>query len=347
MKTPLIIESKQTGILEALAAYSNEEISRTKNEKMLSYNNQVGKIRIKESVIKKGLVFSHYRVCFNQDTTYKVFTEEKRCFLFAYSVKGQLFHKISSLGNKEEHLDEFQTEILHIKAENILQYHFKEKQPYDFFVICLYDIDLLRSRLKQETSPDGKETFRSFLNKTHTYNYIGSYNLMIADYARRLRHIAITDLSKHLLFEGIVNIIISLKIQQFIEDERNKEKTAGSLNKRECREIHKLSEFIYENPEKQYTVEYLCSISGLAPCKLQEGFKEMHNRTVADFIRNVRVEKAERLISSTDLNISEVVYSIGFASRSYFSKIFKRKYNCSPKFYQKNKSRMAEVNGAI
>ncbi|MDX1318460.1 MAG: AraC family transcriptional regulator, partial [Xanthomarina gelatinilytica] len=40
------------------------------------------------------------------------------------------------------------------------------------------------------------------------------------------------------------------------------------------------------------------------------------------------------LIKNTDMNISEVVYTIGLTSRSYFSKIFKEKYNCSPKDYK-------------
>jgi AraC-like DNA-binding protein len=60
----------------------------------------------------------------------------------------------------------------------------------------------------------------------------------------------------------------------------------------------------------------------------------MHGRTVSDFVRNVRLEKAEDLIKNTDLNISEVVYSIGLTSRSYFCKIFKKKYDCSPKEYK-------------
>ena len=76
----------------------------------------------------------------------------------------------------------------------------------------------------------------------------------------------------------------------------------------------------------------------MSPAKLQEGFKLLHNRTVSDFIRNVRVETAEHLIKTTDLNISEIVYTVGLTSRSYFSKIFKQKYKCSPKYYQDNQS---------
>lgn len=343
METPLFIESKQTKILEELTTFSNTKIERIKNERTLSYANKVGKITLKENVVKKGLIFFHCRICFHQDTVYEIATEEDPSFLFVYSEKGQLFHRIKSTGNNEKCLEEFQTGIFNIKPADTLQFHFKGKHIYDFFVICVYDINLLRNRFTQEINTSDIKSFYSFLDKNHTQIYTGSHNLAIVDYARQLKMISVTDITKHLLFEGTINIVLSLHIQQFVKDENDRKNAVGSLNRRECIEINKLSELIYKNPEKNYTVEYLCSISGLAPYKLQEGFKKMHNRTVADFIRNVRIEKAETLISNTDLNISEVVYSIGFASRSYFSKIFKRKYKCTPKLYQKNKRKI--ING--
>lgn len=49
---------------------------------------------------------------------------------------------------------------------------------------------------------------------------------------------------------------------------------------------------------------------------------------------------AEKLIKTTDLNISQIVYTIGLSSRSYFSKIFKEKYKCSPREYENNRVHM-------
>ncbi|RXJ44361.1 helix-turn-helix domain-containing protein [Gelidibacter gilvus] len=34
------------------------------------------------------------------------------------------------------------------------------------------------------------------------------------------------------------------------------------------------------------------------------------------------------------MNISEIVYSVGLSSRSYFCRIFKKRFKCSPKLYQ-------------
>lgn len=91
---------------------------------------------------------------------------------------------------------------------------------------------------------------------------------------------------------------------------------------------------IKENPQEIYTIRMLCEKTGLSPLKLQEGFKVLCGRTVIDFIRHVRLNTAERFIRTSDMTIAEVIYAVGFTSRSYFSKIFKNKYGYSPKQYQ-------------
>ena len=138
-----------------------------------------------------------------------------------------------------------------------------------------------------------------------------------------------------------MHVILAMEIQQHKEDKKNAKNNFGSLTKDEMDDIKELSSFIKNYPEIQYSLKYLSKKSGLSPAKLQEGFKLLFDRTVTDYIRNVRVETAEHLIKTTDLNISEIVYSVGLTSRSYFSKIFKEKYNCSPKHYQDHQNSLA------
>nr|WP_262507883.1 AraC family transcriptional regulator [Wocania ichthyoenteri] len=71
-------------------------------------------------------------------------------------------------------------------------------------------------------------------------------------------------------------------------------------------------------------------MSGLAPDKLQKGFKYLFNKSVNVYITEKRLDKAAQLIYETDFNVSELVYSVGFSSRSYFSKIFKRYFGVLP-----------------
>ena len=74
---------------------------------------------------------------------------------------------------------------------------------------------------------------------------------------------------------------------------------------------------------------------------------EMPNRGVVlvgtEYIRYTRLEAARDLIRTTDLNISQIVYTIGFSSRSYFSKIFKNKYGITPSEFKENALITVEV----
>ena len=178
-------------------------------------------------------------------------------------------------------------------------------------------------------------------NGEETFAYVGSYNLKIAEKIQQLDAISQKGIVRNLLINGTVHVILAMEIQQHKEDLKNLKNNLGSLTRSEMEDIKEISNFIKNYPEIQYSLKYLSKKSGLSPSKLQEGFKLLHDRTVTDFIRNIRVETAENLIKTTDLNISEIVYTVGLTSRSYFSKIFKEKYDCSPKYYQDNQHTLA------
>jgi AraC-like DNA-binding protein len=158
---------------------------------------------------------------------------------------------------------------------------------------------------------------------------------------QELEAITQKGLVRNLLIQGIVHLILAMEIQQHKEDKKNVKNNFGSMNKEEIEDIKEMANFIKNYPEIQYSLKYLSSKTGLSPAKLQEGFKLLFDRTVTDYIRNTRIETAEHLIKTSDLNISEIVYSVGLTSRSYFSKIFKEKYNCSPKYYQDHQNPIA------
>src|SRR5699024_10711074 len=131
------------------------------------------------------------------------------------------------------------------------------------------------------------------------------------------------------------NIILGVAIKQSIEIKNGTYSHSSTLSYREIQQVQSLVEEIKQNPSYNYSVDYLARKAGISVPKLQTGFKELHQMTVANFIRDIRLQKSEELLKSSDMNVSQIVYSIGFSSRSYFSRIFKGKYNCSPSDYQR------------
>ncbi|MDN3724149.1 AraC family transcriptional regulator [Aequorivita sp. SDUM287046] len=170
--------------------------------------------------------------------------------------------------------------------------------------------------------------------------YKGLPNLKISDYLHKLLECKKT-FPENLISLGYVNIIIGMLLNQYIEAKSGREKFRSCLREWEIVELQRITEEIRLHPEQNYSIKSLSRKSGVSIPKLQEGFKEMHGHTIANFIREVRLLKAEELLVNSDLNISEIVYTVGLCSRSYFSRIFKKKYKCTPTDYQRQQISLA------
>lgn len=109
---------------------------------------------------------------------------------------------------------------------------------------------------------------------------------------------------------------------------------AESLSKDSIKKIQQLSNYIIDNISDPLTISELTKISGLGPKKLQLGFKILYSKTVNEYVRDLKLEISRDQLSNSNLSISEIVYNIGFKSRSYFSKIFAERYHILPKEYR-------------
>jgi AraC-like DNA-binding protein len=57
-----------------------------------------------------------------------------------------------------------------------------------------------------------------------------------------------------------------------------------------------------------------------------------------DFIRNIRLRQAARMFKEGHKNITEVLYTVGFNTPSYFTQSFRELYGMNPSEYIKQKS---------
>lgn len=82
-------------------------------------------------------------------------------------------------------------------------------------------------------------------------------------------------------------------------------------------------------------IDMICSEVGISRVHLHRKMKELTNQTPHDFIRNLRLKQAARLLSKKGQSISEVMYRCGFNSATSFSTMFKKMYGVSPREYIK------------
>jgi len=336
MKIVTINTEKIQNIFEELNTNFGGKVTFDLNEYTLETNNSFAKGFITGASFNDNISYVQFDMTFSVDVRMDITNVKASPIFFAYCSKGKLSHSFG-INGQERIFKTFQTAIVtsKTKQDNILFFEKNQKTKFTLIIVGMQNENQVYA-LNQQI----KETFFEN-NLAQNFFYVGSYNLKIAEKIEQLNAITQTGIVRNLLKEGILRIILAMEIQQHTDDLSALSKDTNCLTLREMEEIKELSEAIKANPEEAFTIKSLSKKSGLSPNKLQEGFKMIHNRTVNDYITHMRVLKAEILIRTSDLNISEIVYCIGFTSRSYFSKIFKEKFNCSPKEYKFNLNPLA------
>ena len=83
--------------------------------------------------------------------------------------------------------------------------------------------------------------------------------------------------------------------------------------------------------DSDFGVDTICQDAGISRAHLHRKMKEMTGIPVSEFIRNIRMEQAARLLKEQKLNITQVAYTVGFSSLPYFSAVFRKHFGISPR----------------
>lgn len=80
-------------------------------------------------------------------------------------------------------------------------------------------------------------------------------------------------------------------------------------------------------------VQLLADEVGLSRVQLHRKLKALTGISTSEFIRNIRLKQAEKLLLDKQMNISQVAYALGFTNQTHFSTLFKKMYGLSPSEY--------------
>jgi signal transduction histidine kinase/ligand-binding sensor domain-containing protein/DNA-binding response OmpR family regulator len=85
--------------------------------------------------------------------------------------------------------------------------------------------------------------------------------------------------------------------------------------------------------DSDFNVEMLTQEVGISRAQLHRKMKELTGISTSEFVRNIRLEQAARLLKEQKLNITQVAYAVGFSNLAHFSTIFRRHFGVSPSEY--------------
>lgn len=90
--------------------------------------------------------------------------------------------------------------------------------------------------------------------------------------------------------------------------------------------------------ESSFNIEDFSKAVGMSRMQLHRKIKALTGLSASEFIRSQRLKLAAQLLKQSDINISQIGYSVGFNDHAYFSKCFKEAYKCTPTEYAKKYS---------
>ncbi len=99
--------------------------------------------------------------------------------------------------------------------------------------------------------------------------------------------------------------------------------------------ISRAISYINENLQNDLTIQTVSLNTNISKSTLYRNFQSHFGCTVGEYINKKRIEKAAELLLEGKLSIEEIAGKVGFASGSYFSKIFKKEKGVSPLKFKK------------
>ena len=119
---------------------------------------------------------------------------------------------------------------------------------------------------------------------------------------------------------------------------------ASGLSVKEQRFLKKISEYIRQNAGMdKLNVEELANQMAMSRSVLSRKLKALTGLSPVDYIKSIRLQLATEYFDTTDMNISEVSYTIGFSHPHYFSRCFKQIYKITPTEYVKRRQQQMQA----
>ena len=113
---------------------------------------------------------------------------------------------------------------------------------------------------------------------------------------------------------------------------------APSLDEQTSDRISRIHQHVFAHFERDISHQELARLVCLTPSALSHFFRRNTGRTLTEFINEVRVGQAARLLIDTALNVSEIAFACGFSNLSHFNATFRSLKGVNPTGYRASRS---------
>ena len=225
--------------------------------------------------------------------------------LWQYTIRG--FGRLEYEGKSFE-LTPGRGILLHIPHNH--RYYFPEdSQEWEFIYICLCGREVLRicREIMKKSGP-----VNDFDNSSNALNT--AVQILRTAYAGQIRTPYISSSLAYQLTMSLMDDLMpesscSSEIPEFME---------------------KVNEYCRDNPDIDIAVDELAKISGYSRYHFSRLFSAKRGIPPGAFIRELRLNRAVKLLQTEKMSVKEVASACGFDDTSYFCKAFRKSFGVSP-----------------
>ena len=141
--------------------------------------------------------------------------------------------------------------------------------------------------------------------------------------------------------KGLEYYIGLLKIFNNLIKIEEREKLSNPMNQssvfsKNIDKINKIYEYVFQNIQEGIKLEEASSVLNMAPSSFCRFFKKKTGLTFMEYVKNVRVGIAAKLLAETDKQITQICFESGYNNLANFNHYFKANMGKTPSDYRKN-----------
>ncbi len=173
-----------------------------------------------------------------------------------------------------------------------------------------------------------------FANETISINLPINERSLIEDlFLKMLQEERLKNGGYQLALQGLLLQLLVL-LERLVKDSR----TAAFVHPSPMHEkMSEIAQYINQNYSEPLSLTSLANRFFISPSYLSKVFKETTNFTLVEYINNVRIKEAKRLLLESSKKVVEIAAEVGFGSVTHFGRVFKEITGNVPLYYRKFK----------
>jgi AraC-like DNA-binding protein len=144
-------------------------------------------------------------------------------------------------------------------------------------------------------------------------------------------------------FQGLERFLFGIKFFTLLDSAKAEliplNQSSPNLNERDGTRMNQVMQFLLENRFQAISLDETAEKANLSKEAFCRFFKLRTGKTFTQYLQQLRIAEAQKLLIETDLGIAEIAFRVGYENLSYFNRSFKKLVTKSPRDYRASQSR--------